>query len=199
MKHKFAVIAFIFLAYTQAHAQTARQHFAELRVCFPDSDSPSFVIAKTGGGLFTQKYYKGVADSEPIYYHEVDGGYRIDFDEPVHHRDVYLIDWKTGRYRFQVYVLDNDKNVPVVEFSGKCELIGDTPSVAADRQTQQPQPQQDNLSNNNYYTNSDGNTVHSPAYSNSVPSGATAQCTDGTYSFSQHRQGTCSHHGGVSH
>jgi hypothetical protein len=55
------------------------------------------------------------------------------------------------------------------------------------------------LSNDNYYTNSDGNQVHSPAYSNndSIPAGATAQCADGTYSFSQHRRGTCSHHGGV--
>src|SRR5260370_28217406 len=31
----------------------------------------------------------------------------------------------------------------------------------------------------------------------SVPSGATARCQDGTYSFSKHRSGTCSHHGGV--
>jgi hypothetical protein len=55
------------------------------------------------------------------------------------------------------------------------------------------------LSNNNYYTNSDGNRVHSPARSsNGAPAGATAICGDGTYSFSQHRQGTCSHHGGVS-
>jgi len=30
-----------------------------------------------------------------------------------------------------------------------------------------------------------------------VPSGATARCRDGTYSFSRHRSGTCSHHGGV--
>jgi len=30
-----------------------------------------------------------------------------------------------------------------------------------------------------------------------APSGATALCRDGTYSYSQHRQGTCSHHGGV--
>ncbi|WP_051468562.1 DUF3761 domain-containing protein [Actinomadura oligospora] len=29
------------------------------------------------------------------------------------------------------------------------------------------------------------------------PSGATAICRDGTFSFSQHRRGTCSHHGGV--
>ncbi len=54
------------------------------------------------------------------------------------------------------------------------------------------------LSNDNYYTNSNGQEVHSPAYSNDgVPAGATAECNDGTYSFSQHRSGTCSHHGGV--
>jgi hypothetical protein len=29
------------------------------------------------------------------------------------------------------------------------------------------------------------------------PPGATAVCRDGTYSFSQHHSGTCSHHGGV--
>jgi Rieske Fe-S protein len=62
----------------------------------------------------------------------------------------------------------------------------------------QIQQQQDTLPNNNTYVNSDGNTIHSPAYSNSgVPAGASAQCRDGTYSFSQHRSGTCSHHGGV--
>jgi len=55
------------------------------------------------------------------------------------------------------------------------------------------------LSNDNYYINSQGNSVHSPASStdSSVPAGATAQCADGTYSFSQSRRGTCSHHGGV--
>lgn len=56
-----------------------------------------------------------------------------------------------------------------------------------------------NLSNNNTYTNSAGNTVHSPASTTdgSIPEGATARCGDGTYSFSQSRSGTCSHHGGV--
>jgi len=53
------------------------------------------------------------------------------------------------------------------------------------------------LSNDNYYTNSSGNRVHAPANAPSVPAGATALCGDGTYSFSQHRSGTCSHHGGV--
>lgn len=44
------------------------------------------------------------------------------------------------------------------------------------------------------YINSSGNYVPSPS---SNPVGATAQCKDGTYSYSQHRSGTCSHHGGV--
>src|SRR5689334_569641 len=30
-----------------------------------------------------------------------------------------------------------------------------------------------------------------------APPGATARCRDGTYSFSHHHAGTCSHHGGV--
>jgi hypothetical protein len=35
------------------------------------------------------------------------------------------------------------------------------------------------------------------AGASSPPPGATARCRDGTYSFSKHRSGTCSHHGGV--
>ena len=54
-----------------------------------------------------------------------------------------------------------------------------------------------NLSNDNTYINIDGGTVHSPARASSIPAGASAKCRDGTYSFSRHRQGTCSHHGGV--
>src|SRR5215472_5453925 len=50
-----------------------------------------------------------------------------------------------------------------------------------------------------YYRNSTGVCVHRPVktQNSSVPAGATAQCRDGSYSFSQHRSGTCSHHGGV--
>lgn len=70
------------------------------------------------------------------------------------------------------------------------ENVTQTPAALAPAASQ-------SLSNDNYYTNVDGNSVHSPAYSNTVPLGATARCRDGTYSFSQHRSGTCSHHGGV--
>ncbi|MFE0194143.1 DUF3761 domain-containing protein [Streptomyces sp. NPDC058989] len=37
----------------------------------------------------------------------------------------------------------------------------------------------------------------SSAGSQQAPAGATAQCNDGSYSYSAHRRGTCSHHGGV--
>ena len=50
---------------------------------------------------------------------------------------------------------------------------------------------------NGTYVNSAGNTVCSPYESPGAPSGATAQCVDGSYSFSQSSRGTCSHHGGV--
>jgi hypothetical protein len=50
-----------------------------------------------------------------------------------------------------------------------------------------------------YYQNVSGVCVHRPtkAKESAAPTGATAQCRDGVYSFSQHRRGTCSHHGGV--
>lgn len=47
------------------------------------------------------------------------------------------------------------------------------------------------------YTNSDGNQVSDPVPAGARPAGATARCRDGEYSFSQHRSGTCSGHGGV--
>ncbi|HBC7422541.1 TPA: DUF3761 domain-containing protein [Serratia marcescens] len=61
------------------------------------------------------------------------------------------------------------------------------------------QSQNSDLVEQGEYINSDGNEVHSPAHTKSghVPDGATAKCRDDSYSFSQHRRGTCSRHGGV--
>ena len=49
------------------------------------------------------------------------------------------------------------------------------------------------------YLNREGVDVHRPAHASTgaIPSGATAQCRDGSFSFSMSRRGTCSHHGGV--
>lgn len=55
------------------------------------------------------------------------------------------------------------------------------------------------LLSHRHYRAKDGTEVHSPAKSlnDQVPTGASAKCRDGSYSFSQNRRGTCSHHGGV--
>lgn len=70
-------------------------------------------------------------------------------------------------------------------------------------------PDEAGLSRHDGYINSSGACVHRPARVGNAPLGliatppaapvgATAMCRDGSYSFSQHRSGTCSRHGGVS-
>jgi hypothetical protein len=135
-------------------------HYADKYVCFHDgADEQGFAIMSLGedivaamirsgdkdaakavaktDGLFVQTYFKGVANDDVHFYDKVrDGKYTIDFNAPINHgRNVYLINWKTGRYRFQVFALDHSKTLPALEVSGKCELIhaGDTSSAAATR------------------------------------------------------------------
>jgi hypothetical protein len=62
---------------------------------------------------------------------------------------------------------------------------------------QQQQKSQPTCTDNGTYVNSKGETVKRPENCSSAPQGATAQCRDGSYSFSHSRRGTCSHHGGV--
>jgi hypothetical protein len=71
------------------------------------------------------------------------------------------------------------------------------PAAAPAPTTPAPAPAPTPTCTNGTYVNSAGNTVCSPETSPTTPAGATAQCVDGTYSFSQSRSGTCSHHGGV--
>lgn len=49
------------------------------------------------------------------------------------------------------------------------------------------------------YSGSSSTTSGSAAATTSSQSTATARCNDGTYSYSQHRSGTCSRHGGVAY
>ena len=48
-----------------------------------------------------------------------------------------------------------------------------------------------------YYTAASGDRVHRPVRASQAPAGASARCGDSSYSFSESRRGTCSHHGGV--
>ena len=63
----------------------------------------------------------------------------------------------------------------------------------------QPTPVATTTAEGRGYVNSNGVWVPSPTRTEDgqPPAGASAQCRDGTYSFSQNRRGTCSHHGGV--
>src|ERR1700689_3201394 len=76
-------------------------------------------------------------------------------------------------------------------------LFSQTPQPSTNQQTQQQEKQKPKCTDNGTYTNSKGETVKRPESCSAAPQGATAQCVDGTYSFSQSRRGTCSHHGGV--
>jgi hypothetical protein len=88
---------------------------------------------------------------------------------------------------------DNDSKATSTAAS-PAPTYSSTPESTSARQAPPP-----GGSPSDYYTNSRGRSVHRPMPSeNGPPAGATAQCRDGSYSFSQSRRGTCSHHGGVS-
>lgn len=73
--------------------------------------------------------------------------------------------------------------------------VGDQPSAAL------PTPVAEAPSGScGYYTNSTGDRVPRPCgnwHTQPPPQDWSAECRDGTYSFSRHRNGTCSGHGGV--
>jgi hypothetical protein len=70
-------------------------------------------------------------------------------------------------------------------------------SPSASSTGSKPNQAKPNCTSNGTYVNSKGQTVPRPENCSELPKGATAQCRDGTYSFSKSRRGTCSHHGGV--
>ena len=77
------------------------------------------------------------------------------------------------------------------------KIIQEQPNTQTQQQIAQPPKTEQSAPN--YYINSAGNKVQSPTKSpdGSVPASASARCRDGSYSYSQNRRGTCSHHGGV--
>lgn len=77
--------------------------------------------------------------------------------------------------------LNNDKTIQKVE--------GQSQSLVNDNSKKEEPKTTPSQATKPIYSNSKN--------TNSVISGATAQCNDETYSFSQNKQGTCSYHGGV--
>ncbi|MGA2391496.1 MAG: DUF3761 domain-containing protein [Candidatus Sulfotelmatobacter sp.] len=76
-------------------------------------------------------------------------------------------------------------------------LFAQTHQTSANQPTQQQQKAKPNCSDSGTYVNRQGQTLKRPENCSAAPQGATAQCADGTYSFSRSRRGTCSRHGGV--
>ena len=74
-----------------------------------------------------------------------------------------------------------------------------TPSTGIARTTHHATQSYLNIYGSENYTARSGHRVHRPVGANRAPAGASAQCGDLTYSFSESRRGTCSHHGGGSH
>jgi uncharacterized protein YgiM (DUF1202 family) len=76
------------------------------------------------------------------------------------------------------------------------DILQTTGSAVSAAQTSRPRLASPPASGRSY-VNVDGVRVPSPVFSETRPAGASARCRDGSYSFSQHRRGTCSWHGGV--
>ena len=116
----------------------------------------------------------------------------IDFEKPYPNQVFTAVIWQADKA--------NVGNIPKIGelcVSGTINRYRGRPEIVLHSRSDWSTPPA-RLSNNNHYINVDGQSIHSPAYSpGGAPPGATAQCADGTYSFSTHRQGTCSHHGGV--
>lgn len=83
----------------------------------------------------------------------------------------------------------------VLAFGAHADDKTSIPAIPA----QQTRSIEADLQAHKHYVNINGQEEHSPTKSKSdeIPTGGSAQCIDGSFSFSKHRSGTCSHHGGV--
>lgn len=150
----------------------------------PAADAKNHVGEKeTVCGLVAGRYVSTQSKGTPTF---------LDLDRPYPNESFTVVVWESDKGAVGTLPSNGQLCVTgtVTDYRGRTEIVlHDSASWNV------PSAQ---LSNDRHYTNSDGQQVHSPAYSSGgVPAGATALCGDGTYSFSQHRSGTCSHHGGV--
>lgn len=80
-----------------------------------------------------------------------------------------------------------------------CLLLVSSLVVAKEPPKPLPDSNESQLVEHGHYKNKSGQDVHAPAHTKNgaAPAGASAQCRDGSYSFSRTHRGTCSRHGGV--
>ena len=105
----------------------------------------------------------------------------LNFDKPYPNEVFTVVIWGTNRAKFgapeQQY---RGKSLcvsgSITEYRGVPQIVASAPAQFSDNTWQRAEPL---------------------AQSSADPAGATAQCRDGSYSFSRTHSGTCSHHGGV--
>jgi hypothetical protein len=137
--------------------------------------------------------------------------YTVDARSPATNRDYSMSCHTSGettecsggagaRVRFPVYAARVYTQPSSPQPEGTANSEGEEPEAAetAPDETEAEASREEAECTNGTYVNAAGNTVCSPEESpDGPPAGATAKCEDGTYSFSESRSGTCSHHGGV--
>lgn len=87
-----------------------------------------------------------------------------------------------------------EQNSPIEDVGEDQQYETDNTEYEQDTSFDESQDEYSETDDSGGYVNIDGNYVQSP---NNNQVGASAQCSDGTYSHSQHRSGTCSYHGGI--
>ena len=65
------------------------------------------------------------------------------------------------------------------------------------KQARKVKPSKRKHSQSAFYKNVDGQRIQRPT--KTAGSGYSFRCKDGSYSYSTHRRGACSHHGGIAH
>ena len=73
-----------------------------------------------------------------------------------------------------------------------------SPAAVEARRPDHAYQQTNSYDGGGYYTARSGHQVRRPVKASRSPRGASAQCRDDSWSFSESHRGTCSHHGGVS-
>ena len=122
------------------------------------------------------------------------GAYRAAFPVPLGSTEWYVLRVRTGDgYDSDSWAAPNGREFVVAAGTVSSYALGEAPSPDASSGT--PYSGSGDVPG---YINSDGNWVPSPSTNPDLGyGGPTAVCADGTYSYSQHASGTCSHHGGV--
>ncbi len=182
---------------TQSHTLTSAQHLAEAKRALADGYKVAEDPKKASwGNVTTAKWHLSAIGAKDAEYREAQG-----LLKEVERREKQIA-LASRQPVARPTAEDADESVAdeddaSSEGTSSDELSTSSASAGSGRSSHSAVSAGES-SSEDYYTNSDGIRVHRPVRSDSgPPAGATAQCRDGSYSFSLHRSGTCSHHGGV--